>query len=115
MGINCNHPTCNGICRRPQKEKKQYHIPKVAKNRIIVDRLYNAAAKIYREKHKFCRINSPVCTKATEGVHHLKGKATTELLLNQLYWMPACNACNGYVEDHSAWAFSNGYKLSKFS
>lgn len=115
MGINCTHPTCQGPCRRGKKETKFYNIPAKSKNRAAVDKLYTAASKKYREQRKQCRINSPVCTKETQGVHHLKGKATTDLLLDQRYWMPACNACNGYVEDHSSWAFANGYKLSKFN
>lgn len=114
MGINCNHPTCCGACRRPKKDKKIYIIPRVGKSRAVVNRLYDPAAKKYREDHPSCKINSPECTKKTEGVHHKKGKATTELLLDQRYWMPACNACNNYVESHSAWAMANGYKVSKF-
>lgn len=50
----------------------------------------------------------------THGVHHLKGKATDELLLNEEFWMAACNPCNGFVEDNSEWAKENNKKLSKF-
>jgi hypothetical protein len=115
MGINCNHPTCQGPCRRPVKEKKIYRIPRESKTRKGVNKLYDAAAKAYRIKNTLCRIKAPDCTMYTEGVHHLKGKATTELLMEQRFWLPACNWCNGYVEEHSAWAMANGFKLSKFN
>ena len=123
----CKHPTCGSTCRRALKQKKIYQlkrtpikrsqkrIAKESKTRAAINRLYEITSRIYRSDHPQCEINSPVCTFFTQGVHHLKGKATDELLLDQQFWMPACNACNGYVEDHSAWAYANGKKLSKFS
>lgn len=110
----CKHPTCEGECRRPKKEKKRYVIPKVSKKRAIVNRLYDVKARQYRKENPYCKIKSPVCTKITEGVHHMKGKATHQLLMDERYWEPACNACNSYVEAFSTWAYENGHKISKY-
>ncbi len=77
---------------------------------MAVNVVYNAEAKKFREENPLCRINSPVCTRNTQGVHHVKGKPTTELLLEKKFWLPACNPCNGYIEDHSQWAKDNGFK-----
>ena len=55
------------------------------------------------------------CTGAAQGVHHTKGKATTELLLDERWWLPACNWCNIQVEVKDAEARSKDLKLSKFN
>lgn len=113
MNRECNHPTCGDTCRREVKEKKLYKIQPYSKSRQVVNRLYNARARIFRNNNPVCVINSPVCTKYTEGVHHRKGRG--KYLMDERFWMPACNRCNGYIEDHSLWAQENGFKESKFN
>lgn len=94
-------------------DKKPKKLKQFSDKRAKVNVDYNRESREYREANPFCKINSPVCTGKTQGVHHMKGKSTIELLMDKRFWKPACNACNGYCEDHSEWAKENGHKLSK--
>lgn len=111
----CKHPTCGELCRRIKVVKKRKPIAKFSKKRITVNGQYSIDSRVFRALNPFCAIKSPVCTHRTQGVHHLKGKATIELLMNKKWWLSACNPCNDYVEANSAWAYENGFKLSKFN
>lgn len=126
--LECNHPTCSGAsCRRPKKQpkvyvlkrtplkKKPYVIKKVADKRAEVNKVYRERSAAFRKANPKCEIQSPECTGKTEGVHHVKGKISHELLIDETYWMAACNRCNQYVESHDEWARANGFKLSKFN
>lgn len=127
--LECKHPTCSGPhCRRPKTAKKTYTIkrtpikrnPKakikaVSERRKEFNKVYSAKAALFRAAHPKCEIQSPVCTHKTEGVHHRKGKINMVLLLDETYWMAACNRCNVYVEQYDEWARAKGFKLSKFN
>ncbi len=62
---------------------------------------------------KYCAVRSPVCQGKAQGIHHRKGKATPELLMDKTWWMPCCNFCNSYIENADAWARERGFKLSR--
>ena len=126
--LECKHPTCSGAtCRRPKKEKKMYvlkrtplkkkpyTIRKVAPKRAEINKEYKEKSAAFRKANPKCQIQSPECTGKTEGVHHMKGKTSHELLIDETYWMAACNRCNQYVESHDEWARANGFKLSKYN
>ncbi len=104
------------IKKKPGKPKpRQKSKPKqYSKKRQALNRLYAAKSKpIWQDAE--CGIKAPGCTFFAQGIHHLKGKATEALLMDEKYWIPACNCCNEYVEKHDAWARENGFKLSKFN
>jgi hypothetical protein len=111
---NCKHPTCEGLCRRPVKEKKYYEIPRISKKRLAENKTYTPAVKAYVKANPYCAIKSEVCTKITDAPHHTKGRIGS-LLSDERYWLPACNECNLYIEDNDAWARANGFKVSKFT
>jgi hypothetical protein len=96
------------------KEKKRYRIKPFSKKRRCVNREYQKESKKFRQDNPECAIRSPVCIGETQGVHHKKGKASVELLMDKRFWLPSCNPCNTYVEEHDAWARENGFKESKF-
>lgn len=121
----CKHPTCGETCRRVKKEKKTYRLQRqpikkkpyklrqYSKKRSRLNTSYAKKSKSFREDHPLCVIHSPNCTHYTQGVHHVRGKATETLLMDERFWLPACNACNTYIEDHSDWAKQNGFKKTK--
>jgi len=113
MSSNCKHPTCfdSPVCRREKKPKKIYRLRQFTPKRQKINVEYNREARQFRNDNPMCRINSPLCTRLTQGVHHVKGKATIRILMDKKWWKPACNACNGYVEDHREWAAEHGHKL----
>lgn len=62
---------------------------------------------------KQCLIKAPGCSGMAQGIHHKKGKSSIELLLDERYWMPACNHCNTWVEVHDKQAREMGIKISR--
>ncbi len=111
--------------RRPQPKprtaiaRSAKPIPKISAHHAVLLQTYTPLARQYRADNPLCIINSPVCTRYTEGVHHVKGKTGKnehgEPLLNDVrFFKPACNRCNTYIEDHSQWAKDNGHKMPNY-
>lgn len=96
---------------KPEK-KQPAKIKQVSDKRAVLNREYAKESRPFW-KGKHCRIRSPICTGAAQGIHHRKGKVTKEDLMDKRYWMEACNACNSYVENNDAWARKMGYKISR--
>lgn len=122
MPKTCNAEGCDnrvwgrGYCIRHQHlrtDKKRKPIAAYSDKRKQVNRLYDARAGKFRKDHPDCAINSPNCTKRTQGVHHKRGRG--KYLLDESTWLPACNPCNHYVEVHHQWAIDNGYKESRLA
>lgn len=115
----CKQPGCTnyvfggGYCMGHQYKRRQASpINKVSKGRKKVNANYYKQARAFKKKHPVCKIQSPDCTYNTEGVHHKRGRGA--YLMDESTWMPACNACNAYVEAHDAWARKRGFKESKY-
>ncbi|CAL1518153.1 hypothetical protein [Chitinophaga sp. MM2321] len=99
---------------RPPKENKVRKIKQYSDKRAKINREYYARSRpVWKDKP--CEINAPGCSKSADGIHHLKGKGTTELLMDEKYWMAACNKCNLFVEENHAWAVERGLKLSRLN
>lgn len=94
------------------KPKKVYKIKPFSDKRAKLNREYAVKSRPYWQD-QMCAIRSPLCTGAAQGIHHRKGKATPELLMDETWWMPACHFCNSYVENNDAWARKHGFKLSR--
>lgn len=124
---NCNHPTCQGECRREKKQKKVYHlkrtpikknksyrIPKKSAKRKQQDKIYAPASRKLRQERPFCELKIPgVCTNWSQGAHHPDGRIGDNYT-NVERLMSACNACNSWVEAHPKEAQEMGLKTSKF-
>lgn len=66
----------------------------------------------FLEKKPICEIGSPICTQASECIHHTAGRGVAQIM-NMKTWKASCDACNSYVEKHDQWARDNGHKVSK--
>lgn len=95
-----------------ETKKSMKKIKPFSDKRAKLNREYGRESRA-RWQGQPCSIRSPVCTGISEGMHHLAGKGTPELLLDPDNQIPACNPCNLYVEVHDAWARRNGFKLSR--
>jgi len=60
-----------------------------------------------------CVVKSPDCTGYAQGKNH-KQKRTEKNLMEDENLEDCCNACNGYIERHPAWAKENGHWVSRF-
>lgn len=58
-----------------------------------------------------CELATPDCTGTAQGLHHMKGRGAN--LLVRKFLKRACNACNGYVERHPAYALEHGLSVSR--
>ena len=105
---NCGHGI--GSVKKPEKIKKE------SKKKAVINRKeYAPKAKAFREANPECKINSPVCIRETQCVHHMRGKDSIEDLLDDEFWMPSCFPCNTWVEQNDGIARAKGFKLSKHS
>ena len=98
----------------PEKQKRVSQIKPFSKKRQTLNKEYAAKSQPYW-KEKQCAINAPGCTGRAQGIHHMKGKTSKELLLDEKYWLAACNHCNHWIEQNDKSARMMGFKLSKFS
>lgn len=113
----CRNVWAKLYCRFHQylrTDKKPKRIAPVAEKRKPINRMYTAKAALFIATHPKCAINSPVCTGKAQHVHHTKGRIGDQLL-KESDWLPSCDPCNGYIEQHDAWARENGFKQSKFT
>jgi hypothetical protein len=88
----CKEPTCNypvfggGFCFRHQHlrpDKKKTTIrPFSVKREKINRKEYTPKARAFVKDNPICEIKSPECQIEAVCVHHLKGKASIELLLD---------------------------------
>jgi len=97
---------------KAKEEKKPKWRAQYSKKRQKENRHYNKEARIFKMENPRCGIMSRVCTGATQGVHHKKGRG--KYLRVKEFWMPACNPCNEYAEAHPEEAREKGWKESKF-
>jgi hypothetical protein len=98
---------------QPAPEKEKQPPPKRSdKMKDIVALLRKGYAR-FLKKNPFCKIKSPVCTKVATVINHTRGR-TEDVILDEAWWEASCPACNGYIEEHDAWARKHGHKVSKF-
>jgi hypothetical protein len=119
----CQFPGCinNGrYCRIqghiPEEIAPRKTIAAVSKKRDKINRQeYKPIAQKYLQAHPRCELQMEGCTQKAQGIHHLKGKSSTELLLDVRFFKAACNHCNLMVEVKDQEAREKELKLSKFS
>ncbi len=75
---------------------------------------YKIQVKIFLSKAEnlLCKIKSPGCKGLATCVHHMAGR-TGPQLKNEEDWMPACDACNLWVEENDSEARAKGFKKSR--
>ena len=61
-----------------------------------------------------CWLTTVVCTGQAEHWHELVGRAQGGSLVDPRNLVPACDRCNGWVEDHPETAAALGYKVRAF-
>ena len=93
-----------GTKKRPAKKSA-----KKKKEDKEVKRVLNELKKISNR----CQLQSPVCTGFIEGADHTQ-KISPKNATNKKNIKGACNACNGYKEQHPDWAKANGHSVSRF-
>lgn len=101
---------------QPEIKKVRTVIAKKSKSTKQQDKIYKPFVKEYlsRPENKYCKINSPVCTKIATTINHLKRRFKA-VIMNEKYIEPCCENCNGFIEQFDSWAREHGHLLSKFN
>jgi hypothetical protein len=108
--------TCCYTCEKayqdskPQKEQKQYKIPRVSKKRSKDEKIYTARRIVFLSKpeNKLC----PITGEKTTEVHHKKGRVGS-LFLDETFWLAVSRKGHQMIEENPEWAKENGYSLNR--
>lgn len=104
-----------------RKMKSEYVKPlkgqlqKASPKRKAADKLYNKNVNAFKKNNLRCKalLVQAKCTGWTNDVHHMKGKATVELLLDEDNWLPVCRNCHNYLETYPREAVALGLSISR--
>lgn len=113
---NGHTATCNRLARKIQAnelklKKKPARIAKVSDKMAEALKVYKYASKEF-VLGKRCAVFPEKW--ATE-VHHKKGRATKELLLDEEFWLPVSREGHVKIELNPEWAKEQGFSLSRLA
>lgn len=113
MGTNCNHATCEGLCRRPSKPKpRRKPIRKVSKKLARENRKYSTLREQFLEANPECMAKLKNCRGEATDVHHQKGRIGDNLLDTDS-WLAVCRPCHLFIESHPLKAKELGLSESR--
>lgn len=107
-------------CNREQRKAEE----RAKRQKLVVNELRKvspkmaAALKIYSKKKKAWLVGKK-CAVYPHLVaiepHHMKGKATIELLLDERYWLPVSRPGHIWIEEHPKEAKEKGWSLDRLA
>lgn len=115
----CDIPTCYSYqkyCRlhSSTQVKEKEPIAKVAESSKKSQGEYNRKCAKFKKEHPLCQAKlKDICKKVTADIHHMKGKASKEDLLNEKYWLAVCRACHDHLHANPAFAREQGLSVSR--
>jgi len=90
-------------------------IAKVSDKRKVLNAEYSILAEQFKRDNPECKAKiENVCTKATEDVHHQKGRIG-DLLMDEDYFLPVCRACHSWIELHPTLAQKRGLSFLRLT
>jgi hypothetical protein len=99
--------SCSRKYQKPINKISEHH-------KETLDEYKIAKEEYFKKNLRICKVRGPNCTpRQNINIHHMKSKAYKELYLNTDFWLPCCNNCNSYIEEHSEWAYEKGFKLRR--
>jgi hypothetical protein len=116
-GTTGHTASCNYARRRAEKQAlKPVKAPKpIAK---VSDKMAQALRQ-YAELRRWFLTTNPICEvfrdRPSTDVHHMKGRATIELLLDTNYWLAVSREAHQKIELNPDWAKEMGYSLSRLA
>lgn len=77
------------------------------------------ALKEYTTLRRQFLVANPICgvfkDRPSTEVHHMKGRATIELLLDSNYWLAVSREAHQKIELNPDWAKDNGFSFSRLA
>ncbi len=106
---------CNRLQRKAATEAAKP--PKQKKPLNKVSDKMAAALVEYHKKRKLFLLEYPDCAvfpgQPATQCHHMKGRATIELLLDENFWLPVSDEGHRKIELNPIWARDKGYSVSR--
>lgn len=102
-----------------QKAKIKASVPRKAPNKVSEKRKelnveYFKLVEQFKKDNPECKAKvNEYCTKATEDIHHRKGRNT--FLLDVSTFLPVCRSCHNYIEAHPKEAKEKGWSESRLA
>ena len=72
---------------------------------------YSPKRKRFLALRPNCEVRLDCCTKVSTCIHHMKGKHSKEMYLNESYWMASCIPCNNKIETLGELAYTMGLRI----
>lgn len=109
--------TCSRAERKEAERAKRVkmvvkEIRKVSPKMAFALSEYNKKRKVFLADFWTCKCCQ---SKTATEIHHKKGRATIELLLDEQYWLPVCRTCHHRIELNPPWAKEKGYSLERLT
>lgn len=100
-----------GYCKNCWNSRNAKPIKKVSNTRAITLELYRPKRLKFLEENPLCQLKLSECTREATCIHHVKGKHSEELYLDEKFWLGSCIRCNGQVEEIGDKAYELGLKI----
>lgn len=113
---NCNHPTCEGACRKVREKKPRKPLKRTvriaprSKKMVRAMEIYNRRRKAFLKANPVCAVTGQPATE----VHHKAGRIGP-LLLDESLWLPVSRWAHRMIEENPEWAKENGYSVSRLN
>lgn len=112
---NGHTASCNRLTRKLQTESLKP--PKTKKPIAKTSDKMNQALAQYRRKKRIFIAANPICAvfkdRPSVDIHHMMGRATIELLLDDNYWLAVSREAHQKIELNPEWAKEQGYSLTR--
>lgn len=124
---HCGKPVENrdlGLCASHAREQRkaeerasrvkiiQTELKKVSPKMAKALQEYSKLRKVFLEANPQCAVYPEL---RSEEVHHMKGRATIELLLDDNYWLAISRKAHTEIELNPEWAKQRGYSISRLA
>jgi hypothetical protein len=109
--------SCNRAARKMEEQSKKVKvvipIKKVSQQQRIKNIEYLKVRQEYLALYPVCEV--PECDLKATDIHHQKGKATVELLMDVNYFMAVCRKHHTVIENNPNWAKEEGYSFKRIT
>ena len=115
----CKSPKCSynvfskGYCKYHWNIEYGKPIKKISDKQKEVISEYKIVRDAYMKKNVVCEANLSDCTGLSTEIHHVMGKNSKELWLDDNFFMAVCANCHRNIEEGGAWVYELGFKIRR--
>lgn len=98
------------MCKYCYSKKTAKRVNPISKKHQQTLKAYTPKRAGFLSANQYCQLRLSGCTNLATCIHHVKGKSSRELYLDESNWMASCIHCNNEVERIGAKAYELGLK-----